>query len=170
MQRIPYTGLCYLLACLLTVQSCNTDNGDTSPEFIADSTSFSEFLNWPLEKTYYGPDPLLAEMAHLNNDSTVIREVHFNNGQDPVNGKYPVGTLIVKYSHNPSGTVKEFTAMAKRGNNFSAQSGDWEFFLLEDGGKIATDSAGMQMRGADLMDGICIYCHSLASSDFVFSK
>jgi hypothetical protein len=101
----------------------------------------------------------------------VVRDVHFKNGQNPLNAVYPIGTLIVKHSHNPTGTINEFTAMVKRGNNFNPSYGDWEFFLLNSSGTIATDSSGMQMRGANLMGGMCGSCHAVASSkDFVFSK
>lgn len=153
-------------------QSCKKDKEDPAPqEFIADNSSFNGFMSWSLDKTYNGPDPLLGAMAHANNDSTVVRDVHFKNGQNPVNTKYPIGTLIVKYSHNPAGTIHEYTAMAKRGNNFNPNVGDWEFFMLTSSGSIATDSTGMPMRGANLMGGMCGGCHSGASSkDFIFSK
>lgn len=159
-----------------SLQSCKNDNSTnptpTVQEFIADSSSFSSFISWSIDKTFYGPDPLLGAMAHTNNDSTVVRNVHFKNGQNPVNGKYPIGTLIVKHSHNPTGTVNEVTAMAKRGNNFNPNYGDWEFFMLTPSGTIAIDAtSGMPMRGASLMSGMCGSCHTMASAkDFIFSK
>ncbi len=162
---------------ILVFQSCKKDKEDSatstsaSDEFIADSSSFVSFMNWSLDKSYNGPDPLLGAMAHANNDSTVIRDVYFKDGQNSVNGKYPVGTLVVKYSHNPDSTVNEYTAMAKRGNNFNPNYGDWEFFMLTSSGSIATDSTGTAMRGADLMGGMCGSCHNSASSkDLIFSK
>ncbi len=38
------------------------------------------------------------------------------------------------------------------------------------GFKIAMDTEGNPMRGADLMGGMCLGCHSAASTDYVFSK
>jgi len=155
----------------VSFQSCKKDSNSTSQEFVADNNSFSSFMSWPLDKTFNGPDPLLGAMAHANNDSTVVRDVHFLNGQNRVNGKYPIGTLVVKYSHNPAGSIHEYSAMAKRGNNFNPGSGDWEFFMLTSSGNIAADSTGMPMRGASLMGGMCAGCHSMASTkDFIFSK
>lgn len=160
---------------VITIQSCKKDkDADPLPataEFVANNSSFTNYMNWSIDKVFYGPDPLLGAMAHANNDSTVVREVYFKNGQNPINTLYPIGTLIVKHSHNPAGTVNEFTAMAKRGNNFNPGVGDWEFFMLTPTGEIATDSTGMPMRGANLMGGMCGSCHSMASAkDFIFSK
>lgn len=154
------------------LHSCSdtTTNTDVK-EFIADNNTFTSFMSWPVDKTYNGPDPALGATAHANNDNTVVREVHFKDSKSPVNGKYPIGTLVVKHSHNPAGTVNEFTAMVKRGNNFNPEVGDWEFFVLTPTGAIATDSKGAALRGANLLDGLCSGCHSGASEkDFVFSK
>lgn len=157
---------------IASTQSCKKDNDDSTPqEFIASNSTFANFMSWSLDATAQGPDPALGGMAHGGNDSTVIRNVYFKNGQNPVNGTYPVGTIIVKHSSNPGGTVNEFTAMVKRGNNFNPTKGNWEFFMLMPDGTIAADSTGTPMRGANLMNGMCGSCHSSASSkDFIFSK
>jgi mono/diheme cytochrome c family protein len=61
--------------------------------------------------------------------------------------------------------------MVKRGNSFNPSAGDWEWFMLNSDGSVATDSSsGMKIRGANLMDGMCISCHSAASTDFSFTK
>ena len=159
------------LISIMGLVSCSEDSTTTpdAQEFIANDNSFSNFMSWKLEATNSGPDPALG-MAHAGNDSTVSRKIYVKNGQDRVNGKFPVGTIIVKHSSNPSGTVNEFTAMVKRGNNFNPAGNDWEWFMLTQDGKIAQDN-GMHVRGANLMDGMCVGCHSSASSkDFVFSK
>ncbi len=117
-----------------------------------------------------GPDPLLAAMAHGGNDSTVTRQVYIKNAQSASGGSYPIGTLVCKNTHNPSGTANMITAMAKRGNGFNPLYGDWEFFILDSGGKIMKDSSGMQMRGAHLMNDMCGGCHHQATTDYVFSK
>lgn len=156
---------------IASIQSCSKSEDTTPQEFIADTNTFTGNMNWPLDKTFNGPDPLLGAMAHANNDEKVVRNIHFKNGQNPVNGKYPIGTLIIKHSYNPDGTVNEYTAMAKRGNNFNPNGGDWEYFVLAASGAIATDDSGMPMRGASLMGGMCASCHSMASAkDYVFSK
>lgn len=151
------------------VQSCKK-NSSTPAEYVATNSSFSGFSGWPLQSTKHGPDPLLAVMAHANNDSTVTRDEYFKDGQGVVNGKYPVGTIVVKHSYNLSGTVSEYTGMVKRGNNFNPSHGDWEFFMLKSDGTIMTDTTGMVMRGANLMGGMCASCHSAATKDYIFSK
>lgn len=160
-------------AIVISTQSCQKDEDmDPMPqEFIASNSTFTGFMSWSLDAVNQGPDPALGGVAHGGNDSTVTRNVYFKDGQDPVNGTYPLGTVIVKHSNNPSGTVNEFTAMVKRGNDFNPNVGDWEFFILDPNGNIAQDSTGNPLRGADLMNGACGNCHSFAaSSDFVFSK
>lgn len=158
------------------LQSCKKDEDKTTPtptasEFIADSTTFLNFMMWPIEATKNGADPSLG-MAHAGNDSTAIRRVHFKDGVSPVNGKYPVGSIIVKHTTNTAGTLNEFTGMVKRGNGFNPSKGDWEFFMLTPDGKIANDmTTGMPMRGANLMNGMCGGCHAgAAAKDYIFSK
>ncbi len=165
-------SLVLLTSLTLLQQSCKKENTSTSEsqsEFIADSTTFLDFMSWPVQATKNGMDPSLG-MAHSGNDSTAIRRVHFKNGVSPVNGKYPIGSVIVKHTSNAAGTLNEFTGMVKRGNGFNPTKGDWEFFMLTMDGKIAYDM-GMPLRGANLMGGMCGSCHNGASNkDFVFSK
>jgi Cytochrome P460 len=155
---------------IIVSPACKKSSAQLS-EFVADNTSFTNFMAWPEQGTYNGPDPLLGAMAHANNDSSVVRKVYFKNGQSRVNGTFPVGTIVVKHSYNPSGTVNEFTALVKRGNNFNPTHGDWEFFMLKSDGTIASDTTGMVMRGANLMSGMCASCHAMATNkDYIFSK
>ncbi len=160
------------LTTALTFNSCSKDKDEdpSETEFIADNSTFASFMSWPLEATNQGSDPALGT-AHAGNDASVTRQIYFKSGQDPVNGKYPVGSVIVKHSSNPDKSVNEFTAMVKRGNNFNPNFGNWEFFMLTPTGAIASDANGSPMRGASLMDGMCAGCHSGASNkDFIFSK
>lgn len=154
--------------------SCSQDDDDEPQdqpqEYIADDDSFTDFRNWVKEAEQQGPDPALGP-AHAGNDSTVTRSIYFKDGQDRVNGSYPLGTIIVKEGLNTANTFQEITAMVKRGNNFNTSGGDWEWFMLNADGTIAQDMDGNAMRGADLMGGMCISCHSQASSlDYAFSK
>jgi hypothetical protein len=164
-----------ILAGTLFLSACSNDDEtsdlDTKPqEFIANDDSFSGFQSWELVADHQGPDPALGA-AHAGNDSTVTRYVYYKDDQERVNGAYPVGTIIVKESYNPDLSVHEFTAMVKRGHDFNPSGGDWEWFVLAGDGQIATDGDGNALRGADLMGGMCIGCHSQASDrDFAFSK
>jgi hypothetical protein len=164
-----------MVSSIVFFESCSNDDDDVAPpvnqEFVADNSTFADFMNWSLDATAFGADPALGGMAHGGNDSTVVRNVYFKDGQAPVNGKYPQGTIIVKHSNNPENTVNEFTAMVKRGGNFNTEANGWEWFMLAPDGTIAVDAQGNPMRGAKLMDNMCTMCHTMASSkDFVFSK
>jgi len=172
--NIILTTLSTILVLSITLDSCKKDSTseqtNTNTEFIADNSTFSDFMSWPLQAEKNGADPSLG-MAHAGNDSTANRKVHFKSGVNPVNGVYPVGSVIVKHTTNKAGTLNELTAMVKRGNNFNPSKGNWEFFMLKPDGSIAQDSTGMSMRGANLMNGMCGSCHAGASAkDFIFSK
>lgn len=157
-----------IIGLAVSFSSCK-DEEQSPEEFVANDSSFSGFMNWTLEAQNQGPDPALGP-AHAGNDNTVTRAIYFKDGQDPSGGKYPVGTIIVKHSSNPDKSVNEFTAMVKRGNNFNPNGGDWEWFMLNPDGTIASDGNGGKMRGANLMNGMCLSCHSAATTDFAFSK
>lgn len=153
--------------------SCSKDNttNPSSQELIADDNTFKDFMSWTLVKTIQGIDPSLAASgAHAGNDSTVTRKIYVKNNQNRVNGLFPVGTILVKHSSNPTGTVNEFTGMVKRGNGYNPSGNDWEWFMLMPDGTIATQN-GMKTRGANLMNGMCVGCHSgNKTRDYVFSK
>jgi len=169
MKKTKLMGL--LFAALLvayTTQSCQETVTEPS-EFVATANSFSGFTTWTASGTHTGPSASLGP-AHAGNDSTVTRNVFFKDGQDPVNGVYPVGMLIAKHTTNTGGTVAEYLGMAKRGNGFNPSHNDWEWFMLESNGTIMQDSTGMEMRGANLMNGMCNNCHSTATTDYSFAK
>jgi len=163
----------FAITTMALIQSCKEDEKitPTPSEFVADNTTFANFNSWSLDATNKGPSPSLG-MAHVGNDSTVTRKVYFKNGQARVNGTYPIGTVIVKHSTNPAGTVNEITGMVKRGNGFNPTTGDWEWFMLMPDGTIAKDGSGIPMRGgATMLGGMCNNCHGGASAkDFTFSK
>jgi cytochrome c peroxidase len=62
--------------------------------------------------------------------------------------------------------------MVKRGNDFNPDGGDWEWFMLNADGSIASEPAvrNAKMRGANLMNGMCVSCHSAGSTDYTFTK
>lgn len=165
------TLLSSLFVIAFMMESCKKNEVVPLTEFIADNTTFANFSTWSLDKTNTGPSQSLGT-AHVGNDNTVTRKVYFKNGQNSVSGKYPIGTIIVKHSTNPAGTVNEIVGMVKRGNGFNATTGDWEWFMLMPDGKIASDATGTAMRGGvTMMNGMCNGCHGgAATKDFVFSK
>lgn len=167
-----------LLATAITMISCKKDDEEdnTTPEpeeYVATSDSFKNFESWTLGAEPMGIDPALGA-AHGGNDSTVIRSIYFKENAKPVNGEYPVGSVVVKYSHNDAGTVEMYTAMVKRGGNYDSDNGGWEYFMLSGDGAIATDSDGNEMRGdgPTMMGGMCLNCHSNAGSgmDYIFTN
>lgn len=151
-------------------RAAGIDDGTCEYEFIADGTSFSDFLTWDLGATHADYDTVFGS-AHGINDSSVIRDVYFLDGQTPINSSYPIGTRVVKYSYNLDNTFLQITGMAKRGNDFDTTNNNWEWFLLNADGTIALDTAGNEMRGAYLFNYTnCGSCHQSAATDFVFSK
>lgn len=174
MKRKSFAVILLIIATvLIIIQACKKDEEpeDTQPtEFVADNSTFSGFMSWPLEATNIGPDPALGA-TFPGNDMTVARNIYFKNGQDPVDGLYPQGTVIVKHSVNPALTVNEFKAMVKRGGNFNTAGNGWEWFILNPDGTIAVDDEGNPLRGAGLANGDCISCHDAAvAKDYVYSK
>lgn len=171
MNKITLFAALFLIPFFGMLNSCNNDSTTPTPaEFVADNNTFKDFTSWTVVAQNQGPDPALGP-AHSGNDNSVTRTVYIKNNQERIGGFFPVGTLVVKHTKNPSGTVNEFTAMVKRGNKFNPDGNDWEWFMLKPDGTIATDDKGNPMRGANLMDGMCTGCHSGAKTkDFVFSK
>jgi Cytochrome P460 len=173
MMKMNISILLLSILLIIGLSSCSDDD-TTKPsnqEFIADDNTFKDFMTWTLVKSIKGADPLLsASGAHAGNDTSVTRNVYIKDNQDKVNDTYPVGTIIVKHSSNPELTVNEFTGMVKRGNDFNPTGNDWEWFMLMPDGTIA-EQDGMKTRGADLMGGMCVGCHSsVKTDDYVFSK
>jgi len=162
-----------LLFCILILSCYKPDDGSIPEPFIATSSSFSGYKTWKLESTTKGPAILLGA-AHQGLNDSVTRKVYFKDGKTRVGSSYPIGTLIVKEATDTSGKVIEVTAMAKRGNNFNASAGNWEWFVLNTNGtgNILKDSTGIEMRGGStMMGGMCNSCHNAASAkDFTFSK
>ena len=149
--------------------SCKKDDDDTPAEYIATDDTFKNFATWTQGGEFTGADPALGP-AHGGNDSTTVRKVYFKDNVKPSGGLYPVGAVIVKHSHNTNGMVNEHTAMVKRGNNFDPTGNDWEYFMLAGDGEIAKDGDGNEMRGANLMNGMCLSCHNKAGTDYIFTQ
>lgn len=165
-----------LLLSVLVVQSCKNDKEDDPEpmvnEFVADDNTFAGFESWHLHETKMGVDPAMLKEAHGGDDSTSVRKIYFTNSSvSRANGEFPVGTIVSKkttWQGNGGGSM--ITAMAKRGNDFDAGAGNWEYFVLNDDGSIVVDN-GTAMRGANLMNGACKGCHAAASSaDYIFTK
>jgi len=155
---------------MLTSSCKKEETNDEPTEVIADNDTFKDFRNWTLRADNTGPDPALGG-AHAENDASVTRYIYFENNQSAQDGTYSLGTVVVKESKNDALTVQVITAMVKRGNNFNPDGGDWEWFMLNPDGTIATDNDGNEMRGDDLMNGMCLNCHSQNSAtDYVFTE
>ncbi|NOT38506.1 MAG: hypothetical protein HOP11_14125 [Saprospiraceae bacterium] len=169
------TTLIYFFLMIFSVQvvivSCSGDDDDQGlTELIATDETFANFSSFQLHTTRFGADPSLGP-AHGGNDATAQRKIYFKDNVAPVNGKYPIGAVIVKHSTNTAGTLNEITAMVKRGNNFDASGNDWEYFMLTPEGKIAKDQNGNLLRGGEsLLGGACKSCHGKAAKDFIFTK
>ncbi len=167
-------SIAFLLASTtIVIQSCEKeDDKDTNTvtDLNADDNTFKDFMTWTKVDTRKGADPALAGMAHGGNDTSVTRNIYVKNNQKAVNGKYPVGTIIVKHSSNTAGSVNEYTAMVKRAAGFDAAASDWEYFMLNPTNLSIGEDGGNKMRGSGLMGGMCKGCHAGATVDYVFTQ
>jgi hypothetical protein len=170
MKTITLSVAATLLLSSVFLQACKDDKDESRPEFIASSADFQNFRDWAEVATNQGPDPALGT-AHQGNDETTTRTIYVKNDADRgSDGRFPVGTIVVKDTRDGDGNTMEVTAMVKRGNNFNPGNNDWEWFMLNEDGTIKS-ALGSEMRGAQLMDGMCGACHTQAKDeDFVFSK
>lgn len=169
MKKILTIGLVIgFLGILTFMQSCTKEEETETveEEFVADNSTFAGFQTWTLVNEVNGADPTLGEMAHGGQNDSTNRKVYIKDNVKPVNGLYPKGTVVVKFTTLSNGSF-EVTGLVKRGANFNTTGNGWEWFMLMPDGTIADNG---NMRGANLMDGMCQGCHTAAKSkDFVFS-
>lgn len=146
-------------------------------EFVAQNNDFTDYKSWSLIDTRNDDNPLLDGMAH-GAGMDVVRRVYKRQlyaNPDSLAQGYPIGTMIVKETTKEDEII-EITAMVKRGSDYNANNGNWEWFMLDpEDNSIARDEGGRVMRGANLMDGMCSGCHFAANQtsghgiDFVFA-
>ncbi|MBE2187874.1 MAG: cytochrome P460 family protein [Desulfobulbaceae bacterium] len=170
MYKFIKLSLAIIFASFIMV-SCSDDDDKSPTDFNAKDSDFQNFRTWTLVAEKKGADPALG-MAHGGNDENVKRKIYIKqNVSVGSNGEYPIGTIIVKEALKGDGSTLAITAMTKRVKSFNTDHKGWEWFMLADNGAVAKDANGGDMRGANLMDGMCNGCHASASSkDYVFTK
>lgn len=151
---------------------------DHPSEFIANDETFANYQSWPLIDERSDQNPLLGDMAHQDTGSPATRKIYKKQlyaKPEAMGLGYPVGTTLVKevISNNE---IVEITAMVKRGGEFNAAGGHWEWFMLDpENGRILLDETNTAARGANLLNGMCSACHTAATgssnegTDFVFN-
>ena len=137
-------------------------------EFVAGNDHFTDYRDWLLIDERNDQNNLLGGMAHGADDPETVRRVYkkqdYANPLDNGIG-YPVGTTIVKEVLKGNDIV-ELGAMVKRGGEFNSDHNHWEWFVLDsDTALVEQDGDGNDMRGADLMGGMCNSCHTIAAND-----
>lgn len=163
-----------VLALMLTTNvACDknsTDNNEKEQEFVATTDDFKDYKSWTLKATKNGPDPFL-KTAHGVGD-TLTRKIYFNSTAKAKDGKYPVGSMVLKELTDASGNLQgAFTVMVKRGGDFNPDGNGWEWFM------VSTDFSTVMTQGdnATAGGGMCASCHSAANTnnngiDWVFTK
>ena len=170
-----------LVACLLATSGCLDDELDpsmgsaTNDVFIALQRDFQTFRSWTRiqvgEAEVVGGHPAGPRFAYLS--------------RAPVDGAFPVGTIIVKTTEVGEPATWKIHARVKRGGGFNARGAiDWEWFDLRIN---ASDEALLMWRGerppanhgyeslpglgaTTSMDGDCNSCHAAArDSDFILA-
>lgn len=148
------------------------DAGNQPAEFIANDETFKNYLSWTLLAERSGRDPALG-IFHNSNVENLIRKVYIKDNIKPIDGSYPIGTVIVKEYRNQDGTPSEFDplAMVKRGGDqFNTSFNGWEWFRLDRKSLKVAIIDGVAIRGADLGNNACNRCHSkVKSKDMVFT-
>lgn len=158
----------YVLAALTSVVAvaCMPQN---KSEYVANDADFANYTKWTLVDRVSGPSESL-QTAHLANDPNATRSIYIKDNADRTDdGKFPVGTTLVKHYTNKDGKLLGGVGMVKRGAGFNKEFGGWEWFVLDvSTGKIAINASGAQSRGA--IAG-CNQCHAkTADNDYVFTR
>jgi Cytochrome P460 len=138
-------------------------------QYVATDADFEDYSTWTFVDKVSGPSDALKS-AHLSDDPNVTRTIYIKGNADRTdNGKFPVGTTIVKQYTNAKGVRVGAAAMVKRGGGFNGAAGDWEWFVLSpETGKIALNKSGAPIRGAI---AACGECHAkTAENDYVFTR
>jgi hypothetical protein len=137
-------------------------------EFIAQNKDFIAYKRWTLVDVVSGNSDSLKG-AHAADMPDTTRTIYIKNNADRTdNGKFPVGTTLVKVYTNKAKKVLGGVAMVKRGGDFNREFGGWEYLVLDKNAQlIARDAKGKQVRGAIAM---CIQCHLTAQDDHVFTR
>ncbi len=162
--------------------ACQQDTLDPIPEekeFVARNKDFENFRTWTILAKSSEKHPSFAATTHANNEAGSARWIYVkDNVQRGADGKYPVGTVIVKEYRKADGTPMDitnvfYTAMVKRGKSFNPDFGDWEWFQIDPKTlkiRVAAGGVNAEYRGADLFSNSCSNCHNGAKDkDFVFS-
>jgi Cytochrome P460 len=138
-------------------------------EYIAQDDDFANYTKWTLVDKVSGNSDQLKG-AHVSDQPDTTRTIFIKGNADRTdNGRFPVGTTLVKHYTDKSNKLLGATAMVKRGNGFNKEGGGWEWFVLDvSSGKIANNPAGAPIRGAIAM---CNQCHvKTEENDFVFTR
>jgi cytochrome c553 len=158
----------YVLAAFasIAVVACVPQNGT---EYIASDGDFAGYTKWTVVDRVSGASDAL-QGAHLANDPNTTRTIFVKGNADRTdNGKFPIGTTLVKHYTDKENKLLGGVAMVKRGGGFNKEFGGWEWFVLDvNTGKIAVNASGAQSRGAITM---CNQCHAkTAENDYVFTR
>lgn len=135
--------------------------GDSGGEYIAFNRDFRDFRSWP--NVSLGA---FTAGGHLEGPS---QHAYVSTPRDPVTGRYPQGTRIVRSLEAGLPTQWGLFAMAKRGGTYnSAGARGWEFFrlVIDATGTVQIVSRGLNATQAgdpyDLGEGTgCNTCHGL---------
>jgi Cytochrome P460 len=158
----------YVLAALTSVAAVACMPQNTS-EYVAGDADFVDYTKWTLVDRVSGASENL-QGAHLANDPNTTRSIYIKGNADRTdNGKFPVGTTLVKHYADKDNRLLGGVGMVKRGGGFNKEFGGWEWFVLDvKTGKITLDGSGAQTRGAI---AVCNQCHAkTAENDYVFTR
>ncbi|MDX2188250.1 MAG: hypothetical protein SFY32_00175 [Bacteroidota bacterium] len=145
--------------------SCGTKKEEPSPtnitttavtEYIAKDTSFLNYKSW---KVVLVQDSALSSDGRAHSNAPRITWIKQSTAVRGSNGQYPLGTVLVKSVSGGYGIV----AMAKRNGDFNKSNNGWEWFKLNEEGKISIKY---------ISPGGCDDCHKkvAVNQDYVFTR
>jgi hypothetical protein len=145
--------------------------GATAAPFVAFGDDFAPFRSWPAV-------PAVADGVPAGLHANLGPMTVYRNHAPPAGaGEYPVGTILVKETHEASYAARTVFAMVKRGDDFNdGGARGWEWFELKNGDdgtpyvlwRGLGPPAG-ETYGGDAQGG-CNGCHAGARShDYVWT-
>ncbi len=178
---VPHLVLAILLSLLLA--ACGSDSAATadaplngSGEVVAQLNDFTDYSQSLTAVDYnIGASSPALGTAHMGGDNAYSRTVWSSSPEVPADGVYPAGTILLKETFTWENGVKSYAsagglmAMVKRGGDFNADFGGWEWFIL------SPDLTQIVDRGGEnVMGGMCNGCHDNAGlssdgDDYVFA-
>lgn len=152
---MKFLRLIILVAGIIILKSCvNHDIGDPSLEPTTDASLFDEANSTGF--TFYQNGAIIQQVSPSTHGQFKLRfnaiaaSVLDNTGELPANGRFPVGSIIVKESYR-NNTLSALDVIKKSPTDVNASNGWlWGVYALDGVAAVTIENKGSQ----------CVNCHS----------